>query len=74
MKTLLPGLLLVAAIAAIALLLGHAMPLVGGAVCGIVLGIVVRNTRPPSTAFAPGIRFASRTGAAGIDHRAGLWP
>ena len=60
MKTLLPGLLLVAAIAAIALLLGHAMPLVGGAVCGIVLGIVVRNTRPPSAAFAPGIRFASR--------------
>ena len=60
MKTHLPGLLLVAAIAAIALLLGHAMPLVGGAVCGIVLGIVVRNTRPPSAAFAPGIRFASR--------------
>ncbi|HMH67343.1 MAG TPA: putative sulfate exporter family transporter, partial [Pinirhizobacter sp.] len=60
MKTLLPGLLLVAAVAAIALVLGHAMPLVGGAVCGIVLGIVVRNTRPPSPAFAPGIRFASR--------------
>jgi uncharacterized integral membrane protein (TIGR00698 family) len=60
MKTLAPGLLLVALIATIALLLGHAMPLVGGAVSGIVLGILVRNVRPPSPVFAPGIRFASR--------------
>ena len=36
-----PGLLLTAALATVALLLGDALPLLGGAVLGIVLGMAV---------------------------------
>jgi uncharacterized integral membrane protein (TIGR00698 family) len=55
-----PGLLLVIAVAAVALVLGRALPLVGAPVFGIVLGIVLRNTRPPAVAYLPGIRLASK--------------
>src|SRR5262249_12296714 len=56
----LPGVLLAFAVAAVAFGLGRLMPLVGGAVWGIVLGIVVRQFAPPSARFLPGIRFASK--------------
>lgn len=56
----LPGVILAFAIAAVAYGLGRLMPLVGGAVWGIVLGIVVRQFAPPGARFLPGIRFASK--------------
>lgn len=55
-----PGLLLTAALALVALALGHALPLIGGAVIGIVLGIAVGSLFPPSPRFAPGIAFAGK--------------
>ncbi|QWT20446.1 YeiH family protein [Bacillus sp. NP157] len=59
-SSLLPGILLALAVAAVAFGLGHLMPLVGGAVCGIVLGILVRHFAAPSARFQPGIRFAGK--------------
>ncbi|WP_371025000.1 YeiH family protein [Luteibacter sp. RCC_6_2] len=56
----LPGIGLAFAVAAVAFCLGRVMPLVGGAVFGIVLGILVRQFAPPSARFLPGIRFASK--------------
>ncbi|WP_315386278.1 putative sulfate exporter family transporter [uncultured Stenotrophomonas sp.] len=54
------GLLLTAAVAAVALLLGHWLPLVGGPVFGIVLGILVKNVASPGKRFDPGIRFGGK--------------
>ncbi|MDQ7997743.1 MAG: putative sulfate exporter family transporter [Luteibacter sp.] len=56
----LPGFLLALAVAAVAFALGRAVPLIGGAVFGIVLGILVRHFAPPAARFQPGIRFASK--------------
>ncbi|MET0936350.1 MAG: YeiH family protein [Luteibacter sp.] len=56
----LPGFALALAVASVAFALGRLMPLVGGAVCGIVLGILVRHFAPPAAHFQPGIRFASK--------------
>jgi len=56
----LPGILLALGVAAVAFALGKLMPLMGGAVCGIVLGIAVRHLAAPSERFTPGIRFASK--------------
>ena len=58
--TIWPGLILAAVIALAALGLGRMLPLVGGPVFGIVLGILVRNLRAPTARFQPGIRFAGR--------------
>src|SRR5262245_19916837 len=55
-----PGLLLTAVLAAIALALGHALPLLGGAVIGILLGMAVGSAFPPAPRFAPGIAFAGK--------------
>ncbi|MDE2234982.1 MAG: YeiH family putative sulfate export transporter [Gammaproteobacteria bacterium] len=55
-----PGLILAAIIASAALVLGHLLPLVGGPVFGIVLGILVRNMREPAVRFQAGIRFAGK--------------
>ena len=59
-SSLWPGLLLSAGIAAVAFGLGQWLPLVGGPVFGIVLGVVVRNLVAPPTACQPGIRFAGK--------------
>lgn len=56
-----PGLALASALAVVALGLGHLLPLVGGPVFGIVLGIVVATLRRPDAALRPGIAFASRS-------------
>ncbi|MFC4525469.1 putative sulfate exporter family transporter [Dyella halodurans] len=56
----LPGLLLSVAIALVALLLGKAVPLIGGPVFGIVLGIAVRNLVAPGGSYTPGIQFAGK--------------
>jgi uncharacterized integral membrane protein (TIGR00698 family) len=58
-RTILPGLALAAAIATAALVLGHHMPLIGGPVFGLVLGLLVRGLLAPDARFVPGITFAS---------------
>jgi uncharacterized integral membrane protein (TIGR00698 family) len=55
-----PGLLLAVGIALAAWWLGRWLPLVGGPVFGIVLGIAVRNLFAPGEAFTPGIRFGGK--------------
>lgn len=57
-----PGLALVLALAIIARTIGEALPLLGGAVCGILLGVLVRMHWTPSPRYRPGIAFASRNG------------
>lgn len=57
---LLPGLALSLGLAALAFALGRALPLVGGAVLGIVLGLLVRNLMPLPASTAPGVRFSSK--------------
>ncbi|GAB2615666.1 YeiH family protein [Novilysobacter erysipheiresistens] len=59
-SSLWPGLLLSAGIASVAFGLGQWLPLVGGPVFGIVLGVVVRNLMAPPAACQPGIRFAGK--------------
>ncbi|HEX7341594.1 MAG TPA: YeiH family protein [Rhodanobacteraceae bacterium] len=55
-----PGLLLSTGIAVVAWQLGRWLPLIGGPVFGIVLGVIVRNTVTPPGACLPGIRFAGK--------------
>ncbi|HEY4583272.1 MAG TPA: putative sulfate exporter family transporter [Lysobacter sp.] len=55
-----PGLALVAAVAVPAALLGQAVPLLGGAVAAIVLGLLVRLRFAPGDAFDAGIAWSSR--------------
>lgn len=59
-SSLWPGLLLSAGLAAVAFGLGQWLPLIGGPVFGIVLGVVVRNLAPPPLTCRPGIRFAGQ--------------
>ena len=58
LRSRVPGLMLAFAIALVAWWLGRLMPLVGGPVIGILLGIAVRNLAAPDARFAPGIAFA----------------
>ncbi|MBD8878983.1 putative sulfate exporter family transporter [Rhodanobacter sp. 7MK24] len=55
-----PGLLLAIAIALVAWWLGRLLPLIGGPVIGILLGIAVRNIVAPDARFTPGIAFAGK--------------
>ena len=55
-----PGLALAVAIGVLALLLGRWVPLIGGPVFGIVLGIIVRNVFAPGARFTPGIQFGGK--------------
>lgn len=55
-----PGLLLSIAVALVAWRLGHWLPLIGGPVFGIVLGVIVRNTLKLPAACHLGIRFTSK--------------
>src|SRR5262245_3692130 len=57
----LPGLAIVLALAALAWLAGHVLPLLGGAVCGIAIGVLVRTQWTPQKRHASGIAFATRT-------------
>lgn len=58
-RAALPGLALAATIAAVALALGKALPLIGGPVFGVVLGLLVRTVVSPGTRFATGIAWGS---------------
>lgn len=57
---LLPGLLLSLLLAVLAFALGRALPLIGGAVLGIALGLVVRNALVLPASTTPGIRFSGK--------------
>ena len=54
------GLLLAIGIALVAWWLGRMVPLIGGPVFGIVIGIAVRNLFSPGESYNPGIQFASK--------------
>jgi uncharacterized integral membrane protein (TIGR00698 family) len=55
-----PGLVLCIAIAIVAYALGHALPVVGGPVFGIIFGMMIALPRTPDERFQPGIKFASK--------------
>lgn len=59
-KALWPGLGLVIGLSAIAVLVGDVFPLVGSAVAGILLGIVMRWRIPGHARWDAGIQFASK--------------
>ena len=58
---LLPGILLAAAVAAVAVLGAHAVPLVGAPVLAIVLGVLIRTIVPLPAPCKPGVAFCART-------------
>lgn len=60
LRAFLPGLALSAAIAVVATAIGHALPVVGAPVAGIVIGVLLASVRRPGTALGPGISFSSR--------------
>ncbi|MEO6171272.1 MAG: YeiH family protein [Lysobacter sp.] len=55
-----PGLALATVLAMASLLLGNWLPLVGGPVFGIVLGVLIRNTVAVPGNCQPGIQFAGK--------------
>lgn len=54
------GVGLAIALALVASLLGNWMPVIGGPVFGILLGIVIRNTLGVGPLYRPGLKFASK--------------
>lgn len=54
------GLALAVAVGIFAMMLGRWMPIIGGPVFGIVLGIAIRNTVGVGPVFRPGLQFASK--------------
>jgi uncharacterized integral membrane protein (TIGR00698 family) len=57
-----PGLVVAAAVAAIAARLGALVPVVGGPVLGIVIGMVIAAFRRPGPTVRPGLALAGRQG------------
>lgn len=55
-----PGLALVLTIAIIATILGSYLPLIGGAVFGLLIGILINNTIGKPKQALPGIQFSSK--------------
>ena len=56
-----PGLSIAAALALVATILGHLVPVVGAPVFAIVGGIIIALVRPVKTSTKPGLHFTSRT-------------
>src|SRR5690625_3020728 len=53
------GLFLAAAVGVLATVLGHWMPMIGGPIFAVTLGIVIRNATGPLPVCQPGLSFAS---------------
>lgn len=53
------GLLLTGFLALMAMAIGKWLPLLGGPVCGIVIGLVLRNTLGVKAHYLPGLQFTS---------------
>ncbi|TPW78206.1 putative sulfate exporter family transporter [Schumannella soli] len=60
MRRLAPGILVCVVIAVAATLIGSVVPLVGSAVPGIVIGVVIALVRKPGAVLKPGIQFTSK--------------
>ena len=58
--SLLYGLVLAVAVGIFAMILGRWMPIIGGPVFGILLGMVIRSTMGVGPLFRPGLQFASK--------------
>jgi uncharacterized integral membrane protein (TIGR00698 family) len=54
------GFLLAAAIAVVATVIGHLVPIVGSPVSGIVIGVIVGAILKPGVGLKPGIQFSSK--------------
>lgn len=61
MSAVWPGVALAVVIAVVATGFGRLVPLVGGPVTGIVIGVCLATWRRPSERLRPGIRFSGRT-------------
>lgn len=61
-RTQAPGLAWAAGLAVVASLLGARVPVIGGPVFGIVLGMVLAAVRPPAPALRPGLAWAGKQG------------
>jgi uncharacterized integral membrane protein (TIGR00698 family) len=59
--TLLPGVALAAAIAVVATGIGHALPLLGAPVAGLILGVALSRVLPARPRLQAGVAFAGRT-------------
>ena len=55
-----PGILLCIAIAIVGYFLGRLLPIVGGPVFGIILGMLIATIRRPAAVFQSGIKFSSK--------------
>ena len=61
LPSIVPGLLLAALIALIALEFGSRFPILGAPVAGILMGMVLRNSVGVAPIFRPGLQFSSKT-------------
>lgn len=61
LPSLVPGMVLAAAITVVATIAGNAVPIIGAPVFAIVIGITVALAWTPTDAFRPGIEFTSKT-------------
>jgi uncharacterized integral membrane protein (TIGR00698 family) len=55
-----PGFALTCALAGVATVIGHLVPVVGPPVVAVVGGMIISIFRTPSTALRPGLRFSSK--------------
>ncbi|QLG88482.1 YeiH family putative sulfate export transporter [Chitinibacter bivalviorum] len=60
LNRLIPGLILVGGITAVAQFIGDQLPLMGGAVAGILLGLLIRSRFSVSERQLPGVQFAGK--------------
>lgn len=59
-STVVPGLALATGIAVVATVIGHLVPVIGGPVTGIIVGVVLAIVRKPGERLRPGMNTASR--------------
>jgi uncharacterized integral membrane protein (TIGR00698 family) len=59
--SLIPGIAAAVAIAAVATVIGHFVPVLGSAVPGVIIGVAIRLTVRPGARLTPGIKWTSKT-------------